>query len=124
MVTVERKITMLSEFIAWVLEETKIPEIEAQYWLLEAKKGLPEELWNSFCKFAPTENTIGNLVWRIMGRMPRYIGGLKGRCREVALHNAQAFLAEICEKAAELSVELDLQHYLRQINAALPPPVD
>jgi hypothetical protein len=110
-----RIIQMVSDFLTWLFEETEVQD--AQKWINLAKKGITERQWEIFCRLAPTENTLGEIAELLVSKTPKAVAAMSTDEREQAFEDARTLLVEICEKADEIGVELELKRYLKFFHA-------
>jgi hypothetical protein len=81
-----------------------------------AKRGIHEQQWKGFCSFASTENTLGVIAERVAKNAPDAIVALSADEQEQALKDAQDFIVELCEKADETGVEIELEYYIQLLH--------
>ncbi len=106
MSTATEEIRTVKEFIERILLDSKIPE--AAELVAMAEKALPRGLWSSFCFFAPTVSTIGNLIDCIARQVASRLAKLEDEPR-IGLRKAMLdFFEEIRIKAEEIEEAVDV----------------
>jgi len=100
MATVEKRVIMsIGQFIDRFVMTSEIPETKEL--LKESKKGIPPKLWEEFCRFVATENTIGNVAEGIARKIFLRVTHATDSNRQQVLANGRALMEEICRYARE-----------------------
>lgn len=100
MATVTKRVIMpVGQFIDRFVMTSETPEVKEL--LEESKKGIPPKLWEEFCRFAATENTIGNVAEGIARRISLRVARATDGNRQQILENGIALMEEICVRANE-----------------------